>query len=243
MPVTMSTIREVKQLNNCFVIFCFLQVACIVLTAGLSVERDYLYLKVMLIQLEISAASLIKAFDIGLNSSKYCKDELQWTVLSDHKEIQWTEQGEKHKSCPDVPRIVPGVWTVPLVIACTGKVSFSISKYFTWRLLRTLKVLIKLGSLTSLNRYVALITVAFVSCLVSSTATVGQVAIIHRSLNFSYTPVGTIIFCLYMINGLSLFGILCVSIGCMIIAARLICSRKDSVHFNNRKLRVFIKMI
>ena len=190
----------------------------------------------MFFQLEISTASLIKAFDIGLNLSKYCNDELQWTVLSDNKEIQWTEQGEKHKSCPDVPRIVPGVWTVPLVIACTGRVPFWISKYLTWSLSRTLKVLIKLGSLTTLNRYVALITVAFVSCLVSSTATVGQVAIIHRSLNFSYTPVGTIIFCLYVINGLSLFGIFCVSIGCMIISARLICSRKDSVIFLNKKL-------
>ena len=112
---------------------------------------------------------------------------------------------------------------------------------FDMSLSRTFKVLIKLGSLTSLNRYVALITVAFVSCLVSSTATVGQVSIIHRSLNFSYTPVGLIIFCLYVINGLSLFGILCVSIGCMVIAARLICSRKDSVHFNNMKFRVSFK--
>ena len=105
MPVTMSTIREVKQLNKCFVIFCFLQVACIVLTAGLSVERDYLYLKVMLIQLEISAASLIKAFDIGLNSSKYCKDELQWTVLSDHKDIQWTEPEMSGHACPMFVRV------------------------------------------------------------------------------------------------------------------------------------------
>ena len=80
----------------------------------------------MFFQFEISTASLIKAIDIGLNLSKYCKDELQWTLLSDNKEIQWTEQGEKHKLCPDVPRIVPGVWTVPPVIACTGKVPFSI---------------------------------------------------------------------------------------------------------------------
>ena len=123
---------------------------------------------------------------------------------------------------------------------CTGRVPFSISKYLTRSLLRPFKVLIKLGSLTTLNRYVALITVAFVSCLVSSAATVGQVAIIHRSLIFSYTPVGTIIFCSYVINGLSLFGILCVSIGCMIISARLICSRKDSVIFYNKKLRTFI---
>ena len=122
------------------------------------------------------------------------------------------------------------------------KGSFSIRKD-DMSLSRTFKVLIKMGSLTSLNRYVALITVAFISCLVSFTATVGQVAIIHRSLNFSYTPVGTIIFCLYVINGLSLFGILCVSIGCMIIAARLICSRKDSVHFNKIKLRVFFQII
>ena len=77
----------------------------------------------MFFQFEISTAFLIKAIDIGLNLSKYCKDELQWTVLSDHKEIQWAEQGEKHKSCPDVPRIVPGVWTVPLVIACSGRIS------------------------------------------------------------------------------------------------------------------------
>ena len=95
---------------------------------------------------------------------------------------------------------------------------------------RTQKVLIKIGSPTTLNPWVAVITVAFVSCLVSATATVGQAAIIHRSLNFTYTPVGTIIFCLYVINGLSLLGILGVSIGCMVISARLICSRKDSVH-------------
>ena len=114
---------------------------------------------------------------------------------------------------------------------------------FDMSLSRTFKVLIKLRSLTSLNRYVALITVVFVSCLISSIATVGQVAIIHRSLIFSSTPIGTIIFCLYVINGLSLFGILCVSIGCMIIAARLICSRKDSVHFNKIKLRVFFQII
>ena len=46
--------------------------------------------------------------------------------------------------------------------------------------------------------------------------------IIHRSLIFSSTPIGTIIFCLYVINGLSdwslsLFGILCLSIWCMVI--------------------------
>ena len=80
----------------------------------------------MFFQFEISTAFLIKAIDIGLNLSKYCKDELLWTALSDNKEIQWTEQGENHKSCPDVPRIVPGVWTVPSVIACTGRVPFSI---------------------------------------------------------------------------------------------------------------------
>ena len=103
---------------------------------------------------------------------------------------------------------------------------------------RTEKVLIKIGSPTSLNPWVALITVAFVSCLVAATATIGQIAIIHRSLNFTYTPVGTIIFCLYVINGLSLLGILGVSIGCMVISARLICSRKDSVyiHYTKRML-------
>ena len=92
-----------------------------------------------------------------------------------------------------------------------------------------------MGSPSSLNPWVALITVSFVSCLVSVTATVGQAAIIHRSLNFTYTPVGTIIFCLYVINGLSLLGILGVSIGCMVISARLICSRKDSAYFRCEK--------
>ena len=48
---------------------------------------------------------------------------------------------------------------------------------FDMSLSRTFKVLIKLGSLTSLNRYVAFITVAFVSCLISSTATVGQIVL------------------------------------------------------------------
>ena len=94
-------------------------------------------------------------------------------------------------------------------------------------------MLIKIGSPTSLNPWVALITVSFISCLVSVTATVGQAAIIHRSLNFTYTPVGTIIFCLYVINGLNLLGILGVSIGCMVISARLICARKDSALCKN----------
>ena len=40
MSVPMLTIREVKQLRNVFVVFCILQVACIVLTARMSARMS-----------------------------------------------------------------------------------------------------------------------------------------------------------------------------------------------------------
>ena len=63
---------------------------------------------------------LLTALDVGLHLSKYCTDDSQWKELNDENGLKWTEQGEKHKLCPDVPTIAPGVWTVPLVIACLG---------------------------------------------------------------------------------------------------------------------------
>ena len=63
---------------------------------------------------------LLAALDVGLHLSKYCTDDSQWKELNDDNGMKWTEQGEKYKLCPDVPTIAPGVWTVPLVIACLG---------------------------------------------------------------------------------------------------------------------------
>ena len=40
MSVPMLTIREVKQLSNVFVVFCILQVACIILTARMSARMS-----------------------------------------------------------------------------------------------------------------------------------------------------------------------------------------------------------
>ena len=62
----------------------------------------------------------LTALDVGLHLSKYCTDDSEWKELNDGNGIKWTEQGEKHKLCPDVPTIAPGVWTVPLVISCLG---------------------------------------------------------------------------------------------------------------------------
>ena len=61
---------------------------------------------------------LLAALDVGLHLSKYCTDDSQWKELING--LKWTEQGEKYKLCPDVPTIAPGVWTVPLVVACLG---------------------------------------------------------------------------------------------------------------------------
>ena len=66
--------------------------------------------------------TLLSAVDVGLHLSKYCTDDSNWKEIIDGNEIKWTEQGEKHKLCPEVPIIVPGVWTVPIVVACLGYV-------------------------------------------------------------------------------------------------------------------------
>jgi len=71
----------------------------------------------------------IIALDVGLHLSKYCTEDSQWEDL-DVNGKKWTEQGDKHKLCPDVPTIAPGVWTVPLVIACSGRV-LSLSEIIT----------------------------------------------------------------------------------------------------------------
>ena len=120
MTISISTIKEVKQLGNVYVIFCFLQISCIVLTAGIS-KSSFLNRKIFLLRVSVS---LIKAFDIGLNLSKYCTEESQWKDLYDEKGTEWTKQGKSHKLCPDVPLIVPGAWTIPFVVACSGKFLF-----------------------------------------------------------------------------------------------------------------------
>ena len=117
-------IREVKQLSNVFIVFCILQAVCIALTARVSgnifsfpnecrflAQRFFCF-----------TDTLLTALDVGLHLSKYCTDASNWKEVIGGVVVHWTEQGEKHKLCPEVPTIAPGVWTVPLVIACLGPV-------------------------------------------------------------------------------------------------------------------------